>query len=224
MGIAVLMLNSILTVKVGGISGKRYTKLMLIPLAFILIGTLAIIVNFSTYQLDAFAVPIGKWYMTGSWNGLLKGSQLIVTALAAISCLYFLSLNTTMTDIIEINRKLHIPELMIELMVLIYRYIFVLLDIAYSISTAQDARLGNRDYKTSMKSFGSMVQVLFIRSMKRARCLYDAMEARCYEGTIHVLSENRPMSKKNVIMIIIVELILLSYTLLIKIYGNGGML
>ena len=69
-----------------------------------------------------------------------------------------------------------------------------------------------------------MVQVLFIRSMKRARCLYDAMEARCYEGTIHVLSENRPMSKKNVIMIIIVELILLSYTLLIKIYGNGGML
>ena len=54
---------------------------------------------------------------------------------------------------------------------------------------SQKSRLGNRDLKTSLKSFGSMVSVLFIRALKKSGALYDAMEARCYDGTIRVLTE-----------------------------------
>ena len=133
MGVAVLLLNRILTVKIGGISGPRYDRLMLIPLVFLLLSTLAVIVNFSRYPLDAFSIPLGSIYITGSWAGLMRAARLIITAMASVSCLYFLSLNTTMTDIIEVNRKLKCPELIIEMMMLIYRYIFLMLDIAYNI-------------------------------------------------------------------------------------------
>lgn len=223
MGIVVLAMNTILTVKIGGISGKRYKNLMLIPLTFLILSTIAIIVNVSKTPLDGFAVSLGNWYLTGSVEGILRGMQLIITAMASVSCLYFLSLNTTMTDIIEVNRKLHVPELILELMMLIYRYIFVLLDFAYSISTAQNSRLGNKDFKTSMKSFAEMIQVLFIRSMKRAKNLYDAMEARCYDGKINVLSESRPANRKNIVMILMVETALLGYTIFIKTTDAGGL-
>lgn len=216
MGVLVMAVNSFLTVKRGGISSSRYVRLMLVPLTFLLLSTAAIIVNFSRVPLEAFALPVGGYYITGSWDSVLNGVQLIVTAMAAVSCLYFLSLNTTMTDILAVLRRLRCPALLVELMLLIYRYIFVLLDVAYYILTSQNSRLGHKDLKTSIHSFGGLVQALFIRAMKRSRSLYDAMEARCYDGEIRVLDENRPVSRKNILAIVVFELFLLGVTLYIK--------
>lgn len=219
MGIFVMAVNSYLTIVKGEIPAKRFGKLMLVPLAFLLLSTAAIIVNLSKAPLDAFAVSVGTMYITGSWAAIHHAVQLIVTALAAVSCLYFLSLNTTMTDILSVIRKLHCPALIVELMLLIYRFIFVLLDVAYFISTSQNARLGHKDLRTSLKSFAGMAQALFVRAMKRSRNLYDAMEARCYDGEIKVLEENHPVSRKNIIMIAVFEAALLGVTVFLKLQG-----
>ena len=47
-----------------------------------------------------------------------------------------------MTDILEVLRKMRLPALLIELMMLIYRFIFLLLETASAIMTAQESRLG----------------------------------------------------------------------------------
>ena len=218
MGVFVIGVNSWLTIVRGGISAARYRNLMMVPLAFLLLSTAAIIINISRQPLEAFAIPIGNWYITGSFAGIVHGAQLIITALASVSCLYFLSFNTTMTDILSVLRKLHVPALMVELMLLIYRYIFVLLDVAYYISTSQNARLGHKDFKTSMKSFAAMVQALFIRAMKRSRNLYDAMESRGYDGEIKVLEESHPISRRNICYIALYETALLMFTLWFKLW------
>lgn len=214
LALLVLAVNGILTVKKGGIPFSRYRTLMLVPLAFLFISTIAIIVNISKTPLDAFAVPVGSYYITGSFASIRYGIQLILTALASVSCLYFLSLNTPMTDIILVLRRIRCPGIILELMLLIYRFIFVLLDISSAITTSQNSRLGNRNYRTSMKSFGSMVSVLFVRAMKKSNALYDSMEARCYDGTIRVLNENYPPRKKEILSIILFELLLLTVALI----------
>ena len=219
MGIFVLALTAYLTIVKGGISANRYRKLIMVPLAFLILSTAAIVINVSRQPLDAFAISIGNWYLTGSFQALRHAAQLIITALASVSCLYFLSFNTTMTDILGVLRKLHFPALMVELMLLIYRYIFVLLDVAYYISTSQNSRLGHKDLRTSVRSFGAMVQALFIRAMKRSRNLYDAMEARGYDGEIRVLEENHPVSKKNIAIIAVFELALLIVTIWLRLRG-----
>lgn len=221
MGIAVLIINCILNVRVGGVRMRTYRRLMMLPLTFLVLSTFAIIINFSREPLDAFAIDFGSFYVTGSKAGLWRAVGLIVTAMASVSCLYFLSLNTTMTDIIDVCRKIRVPGLLLELMMLIYRFVFVLFDAAYNITTAQNSRLGNRDFKTKMVSFTGMIQVLFVISMKRSRALYDAMEARCYDGQINVLSENPPVNYKNIAPIILIEAILLTYTVYVKISDHG---
>lgn len=214
----VLTATGILTVYKGGIPLFRYMHFMTVPLAFLILSTLAIMFNLSRTPLDLFAIPLGEWYLTSSRDSFRYAIQLILTALSSVSCLYFLSFSTPMPDILNVLGTLHCPKLLIELMLLIYRFIFVLLSVASAITDSQHSRLGNKDYKTSLKSFSAMVSVLFIRSFKRANALYDAMESRCYDGTIHVLNETFPPEKKHIFAIFVFDIVLLTLTVFIKLY------
>lgn len=212
MAVFVLAVNGVLIVHKGGIPFQRYWHYLMVPLAFLILSTLAIIVNLSRVPLDAFAIPVGGYYITGSHASAYKGVQLILTALASVSCLYFLSFNTPMTDILDVLRKMHCPDMLVELMLLIYRYIFLLMEISSAISISQDSRLGNRDFRTSMKSFGAMASVLLIRAMSKSGALYDSMEARCYNGKLNVLTEQHPPKSREIACIFFFECLLLIFT------------
>lgn len=205
----VLLANAYLNIKKGGISWIRYIKLMTVPLAFLFLSTIVIIVNISSVPMDAFAFRIGARYLTGSARSIMHGLQLILTALASVSCLYFWSLNTTMTDILAVFRRLHCPKLIAELMLLIYRFIFVLNDIASAITISQHARLGNKDFRTSVKSLGLLGSSLFILSVKQSGELYDALESRCYQGDLRVLSEYQKINIQNLIYTALFECLLI---------------
>ena len=205
--------NGLLTVGKGKIPLSRYVRLLLLPAAFLVLGTAALVFNLSREPLDAFAFPVGEWYITGSRAARGQAARLCATAFAAVSCLYFLALNTTMTDIMGVLAKMHLPSFFIELMLLIYRFIFVLLETASAILTAQESRLGNRDFRTSVRSFGGMCAALFVLALKRSNALYDAMESRCYDGRIRVLSREYPPARKEIIGIAVFEGILLFMTI-----------
>ena len=90
----VLTATGFLTVRRGGIPLSRYLDLLRIPAFFLLLCSAAVMVNLSRTPLNAFALPIGSWYLTGSEEGILAGFRLALTALSAVSCLYFLALST----------------------------------------------------------------------------------------------------------------------------------
>ena len=60
----VLAVTGILTVKKGGVPVFRYLKFLTIPLAFLLLSTLAILFHIKREPLDLFAIPLGGWYLT----------------------------------------------------------------------------------------------------------------------------------------------------------------
>lgn len=213
MAVLVLLVNGFLTVKKGGIGLRPYLRLLSVPLVFLILSTLAVVVNVSKVPLDAYAVPVGVFFITGSRESLLFGIQLIGTAMASVSCLYFLSLNTTMTDILGVLEVLRCPRLLTELMLLIYRFIFVLMETASAIMVSQKARLGNRNFKTSVRSFGWMGAGLLMKAFQRSNALYDAMESRCYDGSIRVLREQRSVKPRGVAAIVCFELLLLGMTI-----------
>ncbi len=215
----VLVVMGALTVFKGGVPVSRYLKLLSVPLAFLLLSTIAIMLHIQKEPLDLFAIPVGSWYLTSGQDSFFYAVRLILTALSAVSCLYFLSLTTPVPDILEILRKLHCPKLLIELMLLIYRFIFLLLETASGISISQSCRLGNKDYRTALKSFGMLGSVLMVRAISRSNRLFDAMEARCYDGTIQVLSESRPPKRKHVWFILLFDTALLLIALWRRFYS-----
>ena len=206
--LVILVIMGMLTVIKGGIPFFRYIKILTVPLVFLLMSSVAIAFDF------------GFWYITYSDASVRYAVNLIITALSAVSCLYFLSLTTPMTDILAVLSAMRVPHLIIELMMLIYRFIFLLLDTADAIQTAQDCRLGNRDYKTSLKSFSALCSALMVRAVTRSRVLYQAMEARCYDGTFKFLSEAKPASKRYKILLTIYALAFLIFTFRRFYYGQ----
>jgi len=182
------------------ISVPRYLKLMSIPFGFLVLSTIAIVINITDKPMDLASFPIGSKYLAVSFYSLTEGIRLVVVAMASVSCLYFLTLSTTMLDILAVLRKLRCPKIMMELMMLIYRYIFVVLDMASAITTSQNCRLGNKDFITELRSIGQMLAVLLVRSLKKSSLLYESMESRCYDGEILVLNEYCPAETRDIVM------------------------
>lgn len=211
--IITLLINTILTVLIGKIPLSYYIKLMLVPFAFLFLSTLAIIVSISPLPLSSFAIPFFSNYITIGVNSCMLALQLMITALASVSCLYFLSLNTPMTYILNALKIFHCPSLMIELMLLIYRFIFILLDISSALHLAQLSRLGNKNFRTSCKCIGQLMAILFVRAFKKSSVLYDSMESRCYNGTIHVLSESHPVKWHELILLLLYLVIMIGILL-----------
>lgn len=212
-----LVIMSAFIVYRGKTKWSTYLRLLKVPLAFLFLSIVSIVINISPSPLSPIAIPILGSYITVSYTSILYGLELISISFGCISCLYFLSLTTPMTDILMVLKKIHIPSIIIELMLLIYRFIFVLLDIAHSLSTSQKSRLGNKDFKTSCQSFGRLLSVLLVLSFKKSSYLYDAMESRCYNGTICVLEETYPMEKKELFFVLLINIIFIMTSIFLRI-------
>ena len=207
---------AVVTVRVGGIPWRRYRGLMMIPFVFLVIYVAVIGTAIRQTPLELFAIRFGSWYLTASWDTIHYAAQLFFTALGCVSGLYFLSCNTPMTYVLDVLRRLHLPPLFIELTMLIYRYIFVLLDRAESIRTAQTARLGNITFKRSMQTFGDLATCLFIQAIHRSERLFDSMEARGYDGRIKVLSEELPARPREIAAAVAFEVVLVLIILIVR--------
>jgi len=215
--IAVFLIMGVATLKFSGTPKKVYFKLLLVPMAFLIIGVLTITINFSKDpSIFFFKVHILNTFIGVSKYGLYKALGLFFKVLGSVSCLYFLSLSTPMVDILSVLEKLKVPKLMIEMMGLVYKFIFILLDTANTMFTAQNSRLGYMNLRSGYRSLGALASTLFIRSFKRANDLYISLESRGYDGELTVLQEPYKKSGKIYIAAIVINVILIVIALMLK--------
>jgi cobalt/nickel transport system permease protein len=95
----------------------------------------------------------------------------------------FVALTTPLVDVLELFRRWGMPLILVDIMVIIYRFIFVLLDSLNIMVMAQDSRLGyHTSYRRAMNSAALLGSRLFIEAFQRSRRLQIALESRGYEG------------------------------------------
>lgn len=204
-----------------GIPAKFFSRLMLIPLAFLVMGELTLVFSISDQPgIFLYHFAVGDTFIGVTAQDLDKAVLLFSKSIGAVSCLYFLALTTPMLEITSVLRKVKVPALFLELMSLIYRLIFVLLDSAATIRTSQSSRLGYVNMKSSFRSTSQLFYALFIKSFQRSQAVATALEARCYQGEIRVLEKEFPCSVRNYVIVIIVEVSLI----FLNLYFGGGKL
>ena len=130
--------------------------------------------------------------------------------------MYFLSTTTPMPQLIEILRRWKLPELVIELMYLIYRYLFVLLSCQRRMTIAATVRLGYHGLGRSVTTAGKIGGNLLAASFRRSRACYDAMEARCYDGRLAFLATVPPVRGKHLLAMVAYLLALGAWIFLAK--------
>ncbi len=198
----------------GGMGMRDYLSFLTVPVMFLLMSGLALLFEYGTKPIGVINLPLLEGYFYVSHNAQLRTALVMSKAIGSISCLYLLSLSTTMSEIIAVLRKAHVPEIIIELMYLIYRYIFVLFDMYRIMKNAAKSRLGFVDFFTSVKTTGQIYGHLLARSYRKALSNFDAMESRCYDGEIRFLEHSKELTVRSVIFAGIIVSLTLGMTIL----------
>lgn len=189
---AIILLGFIATVFWAKIPIKSYLLMLLTPYVFILTSMAAIIVSFSADpSIFLRSFDAGPFYIGITTTGLQSALILFLRAMAAISCLYFLTLTTPMDQQIYIMNQMRLPKIFLELYALIYRFIFIFLDESVEIYRAQEMRFGYNTLKNSYNSLSVLIRILFTRVMNRYRDMEIALDSKLYDGDFHIEKQRR---------------------------------
>lgn len=187
----VIMFFGILTLGVGKTPARIYLHFMTVPLAFMICSGIAIAVQFAGSPVGEWNISLHFFYLCLTRSSVALAAKVFLKGLAGMSALYMMAFSTPIHEIIDVMRKLHLPRLFIELMSLIYRYIFILFDVAEKMQTAAKARLGYQSFRQSFRTFAGVVGNLFLISLKKANAYYDALLSRGYDGKIEFLADEK---------------------------------
>jgi cobalt/nickel transport system permease protein len=183
---------SFTSVALGRAPLKLYLKLLLAPVGFAVVGIL-IIAFFSGSGQELMSFKLMGYPLLVRKDGLELALLVLERSISGMCCLYFLALTTPMIELFAVFKASRLPEVFIELSMLIYRYIFVFLDMALAIRYAQSVRLGYSSFRRSIHSLGMLASTLFVRSWEQGDKLFLAMNSRCYDGKMALFEVHRPV-------------------------------
>lgn len=181
-GLAVAVISVVLLLGPIRVGGGRLVRIVAIPVVSILLGAASIAISVSAD---------GGLRVQVTSAGLVTAGTILVRSLAATLAMFTLACSTPTIDLLAGLRRLRVPDPLIEIAALTYRFIFGLLDSVGAIRRAQEARLGYVNRRTAMRSASMGAAMLLIRAWNRARALEDGLAGRGYTDALRTLAPDR---------------------------------
>ncbi|HVO77379.1 MAG TPA: CbiQ family ECF transporter T component, partial [Methanomassiliicoccales archaeon] len=115
-------------------------------------------------------------------EGVELAALVFVKAMAGVMVMLFFATSTPIPYFARALRQLHVPSYLAELVVLVYRYSFLLLEQLDTMYVAAQCRVGFRGWKNKFRTTGKLAVGLFIRSLEVADRSEIALQARNFRG------------------------------------------
>ncbi|MBF0520498.1 MAG: cobalt ECF transporter T component CbiQ [Nitrospirae bacterium] len=169
--------------------------------AFIAFVLLVLKLFFSGHDV-LFHINLYSVSVTGYRDGLMTGLAMVGRIIGAVSVVVTLGFTTQFAEIMAALSWFRIPKSFVEISMFALRYIFVLIDDATVIYSAQKNRLGYSSIKRGLKSFGTLAGSLTLKAFEHSQNLTTAMVQRGYDGYIP-LPETLPLKHTDIIVSIL---------------------
>jgi cobalt/nickel transport system permease protein len=174
-----------------GLSPLRMLRRSGIALPFVLA---AFPLLFTTPGSPLISFSLGQWVLTPTGEGLLRFLSIALKSWISVQAALLLSATTPFPDLLLAMRAFHVPQMLVSVTGLMWRYLFVLADEAIRLIRARDARSGAEPGRRPgggvlwrARVTGGMAGSLFVRGFDRADRVYAAMLARGYDGETRAL-------------------------------------
>lgn len=185
--ILIMLFMTALIIFIARVDMKLYIKCLKIPIIFLIIGIGLNLINISFENKDyIFNVNILGLYIGTTEFAVKSSVNIVFRAMSCIISIYFLILTTPFNQLIIVLKKLHIPHTLIELMILIYRFIFIFIEEAEEIYKSQQLKFGYTNLRTSYNSMSLLIKTLFFRMMRRYEDMSISLDIKLYDGKFHV--------------------------------------
>jgi cobalt/nickel transport system permease protein len=187
------------------------------------LAALPIIFEDAGITLASFS--IGEVVVKISKDGMLRFVGLGVKSWLSVSAAILLASTTSYTELLQAMRSLKVPQLLIAIFGLMWRYLHLMVEEVDRLTRARLSRSGSdptSQFHTGghlawrARVTGAMAGNLFIRSLERSERVYQAMLSRGYDGEIRTL-ESTPPSRKEIILLVsaILTIFALSFLLVL---------
>lgn len=183
---ACLTAVALITVLLAGIPLGPFLKILFTEAGFLVLSVGTAAVSVSTIQSANARFFFGLWF-SATQESLAAAGGLFLRSLACVSAMNLLALTTPMVDLIDLMTRMKVPDSLIDILTLIYRFIFTLLDCLDRMIVAKEARLGFRTFRNAFRSSADIAASLFIDAYRRSQRLQIALEGRCWNGSFRVL-------------------------------------
>jgi cobalt/nickel transport system permease protein len=178
-------------VVLSGLPPFRILRRSLIALPFALAAFPLIV---TTAGAPLASVRLGPWTFLPTIEGIERFLSIAVKSWLSVQAALLLSATTPFPDLLLALRAFRVPQLLVSVIGLMWRYLFVLADEAIRLMRAREARSGAEPGRRSGGSVawrarvtGGMAGSLFVRGFDRADRVYGAMLARGYDGETRAL-------------------------------------
>lgn len=183
----IMIIISIMIIFWAKVDIKLYIKCLKIPIYFLFIGTILNLISIS-FENTGFLLNIKIFgiYIGTTEFSIDNSIHILLRALSCIISIYFLILTTPFNQLIIILKKMYIPDVLIELMILTYRFIFLFLEEIKDIYKSQQLKFGYNNLKNSYNSTSLLIKVLFFRMMKKYEEMSVTLDIKLYDGKFHI--------------------------------------
>jgi cobalt/nickel transport system permease protein len=178
-----LALLAFALVLAAGVRAGAFLRRMAVPA---LLAAVAFVTQLFWFKqgeaLFSFALLGHEFTVTA--GGVGRGLELAARILGGMATLLFFSLTTPLPELMRAARFFRCPPVLVELAMIMYRYIFLLLEEGGRIRNAERSRLGFVDFRSGLRSSGILGGMLVLRTYDRAERSFAAMRCRGYRGVL----------------------------------------
>lgn len=96
---------------------------------------------------------------------------------------------TPIKEMLSVLKKLKVPDILIEIFLVVFKYIFILNDEGIRMKNAQTVRLGYCSFRRSLESFGNLIGMIMLRSINKGFAMSEALYVRGYKGRLFYPAE-----------------------------------
>lgn len=182
-----ILLGAVVAVLVGArVSVRDYLAVFAAPLSFLGVGAVVLAIS---VQPDASAA-----WVTVSPESTTMAAAVTLRALAATASLLLIVLTVPLTALLRQAHGLRVPTPIIEIAVMMYRFVMLAMGMAARGQQAQAYRLGYTEFRRAIHSSGLLAAALLPRLFDRARRLEVGLATRAAAGELRTLAPRVPVS------------------------------
>ena len=170
---------------------SSWLGVLAVPVSFAILTAFGILVQINN---SGGGFSLARFSLSIDWRGLPFAGGLLMRSIAAISCLAFIGWTTPLMELTPLFQWLGVPTVLIDLSLMIYRFLFVTATTLAEMTRAQSWRLGRGDLRSRMRALSMLASGLFVRCVQRARRLENGIESRGYTGKLWVLAPRHAAS------------------------------
>jgi cobalt/nickel transport system permease protein len=183
---------------VNHLAGLRPRYLLIRSFIVVPFALAAISVIFTIPGNAIVSIEVGSSVWLVSDAGLIRFASILLRSWISVQAAIVLTATTTFPDLIHALRHLYVPKIIVAIISFMYRYLIVLSSEANRLIRGRQARsalpflgngasprgVGGGSLAWRASVAGNMAGQLFLRGYERSDRVYQAMQARGYQGQI----------------------------------------